>query len=158
MRLAARTDLAADAATLYRALTDGAWLESEARRAGATVRRTAEAEGAAGGAIGPGTTWEIDVEVRGRRRHLVSRVVAAEPGRLLSAAGEMAALASLVEVRLTALSPRLTRMAVVLELQPRTLPARLMIQTLRLGRSRLQARFERRLASLGRRLCDHGRG
>jgi hypothetical protein len=52
------------------------------------------------------------------------------------------------------LSPRRSRVRIDLEVKPKTLAARLFINTLRLAKGRVQARFERSLGNLGARIKD----
>jgi hypothetical protein len=57
-----------------------------------------------------------------------------------------------------ALSPRRSRLRVALTVRPKTLAARLFLNTLRLAKRRVQGRLDKRLGQLGARIEDrHGR-
>ena len=57
-------------------------------------------------------------------------------------------------IEVTVLSPRRSRVRVDLEVKPKTLAARLFINTMRLAKGRVQARFEKGLVQLGARIRD----
>ncbi|TAG27300.1 MAG: SRPBCC family protein, partial [Rhodobacterales bacterium] len=55
-------------------------------------------------------------------------------------------------LELLPMSPRRTRMRLVLDVRPKTLAARLFLNTLRLAKGRVQVRLEKRLQQMGRRI------
>lgn len=147
-----RTDVEAAPEALFGALTDRDWIEAMARRAGAVVERTGPA-----GAFVSGAGWDARFTHRGRERHLASRVTVLDmPGKLVLA-GESHAFGGTVEVVLMPLSRQITRLTVALEVRPQTFTARLILQTLKIGKGRLKERLDARVAALGTALKDRAR-
>ncbi len=143
MKLSARQDIDAPIETVFARLADfDAWQRAAMRR-GAGVVRTDKLSGAA-----RGMSWVVDFTYRGRPRRLqvlLDEFVA--PSRLaLSGSGPN--VSGTVMVDLTALTPQRTRMIVRLEVRPKTLVARLFLQSLKLARTRVDARFRERVAQL----------
>lgn len=99
-----------------------------------------------------GMTWKSRFPYRGKTRELVSELVGFEAPERLAIQTEMTGLDGWLSLELVPLSLRQTRMAVQLELKPRTLPARLMLQTLRLSKARLTRRFKSGVGSYCRDL------
>ncbi len=149
MKLVSRTDVEATPEALFGALTDRDWAEALARRAGAVVERTGPA-----GAFAPGAGWDARFAHRGRERHLASRVARLDPPGRLVLAGESKGFEGSAEVVLTPLSRQVTRLTVALEVRPRTFTARLILQTLKIGKGRLKERLDARVAALGAVLRD----
>ena len=59
-----------------------------------------------------------------------------------------------VQIEVMVLSPRRSRLRTDLEIKPKTLAARLFVNTMRLAKGRVQARFEKGLTQLGARIKD----
>lgn len=147
MILTGKVDIAAPADTVFGNVTDFDLWVPHARRKGVTMRRT---DG--GGDPVPGMTWETDFRFRGKIRHMDSEVV-----RLLRP--EEMAIRSLsrgfeffVTLQIVTLAAARSRLHVSLEAKPRTLGARLLLQSARLGQSGLEAKFRSRIEGFGRSL------
>lgn len=152
MRLVSRTDVDATPEALFGALADRDWAEAQARRSGAVVERTD-----ASPVLAEGSGWDARFSYRGRERRLTSRVTAMEaPGRL-ALAGESGGFATSVDVALTPLSRATTRMTVAVEIRPHSFTARLILQTLKIGKGRLKDRLDARVAALGEGLKERAR-
>ncbi|KUJ76560.1 hypothetical protein AVO45_12305 [Ruegeria marisrubri] len=93
-------------------------------------------------------TWDTVFTVRGRPRRAQVVLRRFEPPNLMrfEATGKGINGETLIELR--ALSPRRTRMSVGLSLSANTFRARLLLQSLKLGRERLRRRFQSGLARL----------
>ncbi len=147
MQFAGNEDIDAPIARVFDALADFPSYERWAIRRGIKVARLDDhAEPRVGMA------WLARFDLRGRPRRLrIELETYAAPGRMrfpFSSHGVQGALT----LDLVALSPRRTRMSVVLNLKPRTLPARLVIQSLRLARSSLTKRFKLNVAVFARNM------
>jgi hypothetical protein len=68
-----------------------------------------------------------------------------------------AGLDSLVKIELVALSPKRTRLSVSVEMSPKTLSARLLVQSLKLAKSSLTSRFDARVREFARSAEDQYR-
>lgn len=152
MRLTAKTDLEAPLGVVFANLVDHAAWEREALQRGVEIERPANMP-----LTGVGAGWRIRVSYRGKVRKVLLRIDDLVPDERLGFGfdGQSIAGDSVLEVQ--ALSPRRTRLRVVLEVKPKTLAARLFLNTLRLAKGRVQARFETRVGQLGARIEDRHR-
>lgn len=143
MRLVAKKDVEAPAEFVFSQLTDfDAW-ERAAMRRGADVERSARPA-----QPGPGTTWQAQFDYRGKPRRLSVRLESlAEPGMMaMTADSEPAAVG--IQVDVVDLAAKRTRIETKVEIRPKTLSARLFLQTLRLARARVDREFDKRIALL----------
>jgi len=149
MKLAAKTDLEAPASFVYAVLADHAAWEREALRRGVEVERPADMP-----LSGVGAGWNLRFRFRGRQRKVRLRIddMILEQHITVSFEGQSIEGNSTLEV--LGLSPRRTRLRVVIEVKPKTIAARIFINTLRLAKGRVQARLEKRLEQLGTRIAD----
>jgi uncharacterized protein YndB with AHSA1/START domain len=145
MRLASRTDIAAPATGVFAVLTDLDRLEEGARQAGVRLRRSDTGQG-----LVLGATWQSQFVWRGRERAAECTVERIDPPRSIRLGTRSGNYACTIDLTLAPLSRTLTRMAVVMEVKPLSVGARLVLQTLRIGRSRLELRLDRRVEGAGR--------
>lgn len=138
-----RQDIAAPIAAVHAAITDFAAFERQALRRGAEVRRVTPE----GGAQGP--AWDILFQFRGRDRRLLLTVAADSPEGL-RLTGDSQGVAFEAVAGLLALAPRQTRLTLHLSLHPKTLAAKLLVQSLRLARGQIARRVETRLETFAR--------
>ena len=143
MKLSGRTDIGAPVAFVFGALSDFEGWERTAMRRGADVHRTDKLRDA-----GPGMTWQARFAWRGRERQVQIRLLTLEPTTRLSVGFDGPSVEGVLNIELVELSAKRTRMMMQLEVKPRTLPARLFIQSLKLAKSRVQKRYDARLAQL----------
>lgn len=141
MKFNAKEDIEAPSAFVYAALSDFDGWERAALRRGAEVARcdTPRHEG-------PGMAWQVGFPFRGKVRQLKVTLARLEPDQRLEFAGEGQALEGGLVVELVELGPKRTRVTVVAELKPRTLPARLFVQSLKFARAKVAKRFSGRVA------------
>jgi hypothetical protein len=149
MKLTSKTDLDVPAGVVYAALADHAGWEREAVRRGAEVERPADMPFS-----GVGAGWRVRFPFRGKMRKALIRVDKMEPDREMAFSFQGQALEGGAEVEVTVLSPRRSRLKVSLVVKPKTLAARLFLNTLKLARRRVQARLDQRLAQLAKRIQD----
>lgn len=152
MKFSTRTDITAPVDFVFAQLSDFSAFERAALRRGAEVTRLD-----ALGQPGAGMSWDIAFRMRGRRRQMIADVRHYEvPARLdyfaVSPSFEM-----LLTLNLGQISPGRCRLVIGLEVKPRSLPARLMVQSAKLGRKRLDRRFEDRVAKFAREIEDRAR-
>ncbi|MGB3148498.1 MAG: hypothetical protein WBA91_12180 [Paracoccaceae bacterium] len=147
MKLSTRTDLDLSAEALFAALTDERYFEQIARRNGVTVTRHGPEP-----QMGPGSGWEITFPHRGKTRRLTSALKRIEPPHTLEFSGESSGFDLALDMRLLPMSADSTRIIAAIDIRPRTFGARIILQTLKIGKGRLESRFNARLRALGRAL------
>lgn len=150
MKFSARTEMAEAPEPLFAALADFAGWEAKARRHGIEVERIK-------GGVMPavGALWAVHFVYRGRGRHTRAELTNFDAPRTLAFSGQSGGFTYSVDARLVPLARQTTRLLLDFEIQPRTLAARILLQTARLGRARLNARFQHRTDALGRLILAH---
>jgi carbon monoxide dehydrogenase subunit G len=139
MKIASRHDIEAPPAFVFQALTDFDSWERSAMRRGAEVTRTDKLT-----VLGPGLSWLVRFRFRGKDRKLSVKLTGLDaPSRLSFALSGVLFDATCI-VDLMELGAKRTRMVVVSEAKPKTLAARLILQSLRLARARVQRRVDKR--------------
>lgn len=149
MRLTAKSDIEAPLAYLYASIADTAAWEREAVRRGAEIERPADMP-----LSGVGAGWLVKVPFRGRLRKFLLRIVDMAQDQELEFSVEGAAMSGAGQLETKALSARRSRLRVTVEVKPKTLAARLFLNTLRLARRQVEARFEKRLGQFATRIED----
>ena len=142
MRFSTNEDIEAPVGFCFEQLSDFDALERIAMRRGAEVARLDPSETPAVGA-----TWDIRFVLRGRKRRLMTRLVEHDPPNLIRFEARSDTFEGGLRAELIALSRQRTRIGIVLDLKPRTIPARLLIQSARLTRNRLDRRYKKRVAA-----------
>lgn len=143
MIFTAKEDIDAPADAVFAILTDFDTIESAAMRRGARVQRTATPQG---GRVG--TSWRAQFSFRRKPRDLAVRLMTCDEPVALAYAAETDALEGTMKFDVVALSPRRTRLAVSVEIKPRTFGARLMLQSMRLTKNKLSQRFRARVSQM----------
>ncbi|MGV6812974.1 MAG: SRPBCC family protein [Brevirhabdus sp.] len=141
MKFSTKEDVEAPIEHVFAKITDFDSFERMALRRGADIQRTHD-----DGAPGVGMSWAGKVDIRGKTRDITAQVARFDTPTDLILDGESDGFDIHVEVELVALSPRRTRMRVEFELGPRTLSARLVIQSAKLARRNLTHRYKEKVA------------
>ena len=152
MNLSARYDVEAPVDFVYRELTNfDAW-EHMARRRGAEVTRDDRLS-----AAGPGMGWQVSFPFRGKARSARLKLAAATPTSQMI----VDAVSKMVDGSLTFdlldLAPNRTRIEVRMVVTPKTLAARIYVQTLKLARKKLEGNFAKKVAQLAVEMEDRYR-
>lgn len=143
MKLATKKDIEAPIAAVWAGLADHeAWERSAMRRGVEVVRTDTHAK------TGPGMSWAARFDYRGKTRKVDLKLTEmVEPGHLafslLSTAVEVDTKVEVIEM-----SAKRTRIHVTTEIKPRSLGARLFLQSLRLARAKVDRKFDDRIAQL----------
>ncbi|TDK42435.1 SRPBCC family protein [Antarcticimicrobium luteum] len=145
MKFSSKEDIDAPIEAVFDAISDFEMFERSAIRRGIEVQRADEAA-----AVAPGLVWNAVFELRGKRRDLRLQLVEWDRPNGMKFDSESAGLNGDFTVELVALSPRRTRMSVVLALSPKTLPARLFLQSLKLAKANLTKRFKVKVADFAK--------
>ncbi len=143
MKLTTKQDVEAPLDVVYARLTDFDHFERMAMRRGAEVERTDRLK-----KPDIGMAWRLRFTFKGKQRNMAVRFADAEPGSHLAWAFDSVPIEGTVKVELVSLSPRRTRMTLAVDIRPKTLAARLMIQSLRLAKGRVQRRLDLRAGQL----------
>jgi hypothetical protein len=143
MKLTAKYDIEASSAFVFGELADFDGWERAAMRRGAEVVRVDAAR-----SIGPGAAWETRFRYRGKAREVNVRLERMEPDTTLALAGMSKLADARIDVEIMELSGARTRLLVRLDIKPKTIAARIYVQSLRLARSRVERSFAQRVAQL----------
>ncbi|MEM8978025.1 MAG: SRPBCC family protein [Pseudomonadota bacterium] len=141
MKFSSRDDINVPANVIFERISDFDTWERLALRRGIRVQRTDSYED-----IGPGMAWDVAFRFRGKPRTLSAQMVKFDSPHEIGFAGSVGGLVMNYAVDLIALSPRRTRISTALDLKPETLSARLLLQSMRLARTRLKAGYKDRTA------------
>ena len=149
MKLTAKTDLEVPAAAVFAGLVDHPSWEREAIRNGVEIERPPGSP-----VTGVGAEWRVRGHFRGKSRKVLVRIEELTQDQKLVLGIDGPSVDGNCRLEVMVLSPRRSRLRVDLEFKPKTLAARLFINTMRLAKGRVQARFENRLGQLGARIKD----
>lgn len=141
MKFSCRQDIEAPAAFVFGALTDfSAWERGALRRGADVVRSDGLHDG--------GPSWMVKFAHRGKERAFAVRLTNLDQPKTLQFSGTGASLDGFATIDLLELALRRTRLTVTLDLRPRTIAARVVLQSLRLARTRLDRPFAHRVAQI----------
>jgi carbon monoxide dehydrogenase subunit G len=143
MKLTSRQDIEAPLAFVFDALKDFEAWERAALRRGAEVARTDVLQSKV-----PGLSWMIKFVYRGRQRRLALRLTDLERPTMMAFSGVGTSLDGVAGIDLIELAARRTRLSVTLDVRPRTIGARLLLQSMRLANTRLNRRFADRVGQI----------
>lgn len=152
MQFSAQEDIEAPIEDVFAMVADFERFERMAVRRGADVRRVS--------AQGPdcaGATWETSIRIRGKPRHFTIEMTSYDRPSGMHFHASSKGVKGDTSVELLALSRRRTRLSVVMSLSARTLPARLLLQSLKLGQSRIRRQFQSRLSDFAREMEERHR-
>ena len=148
MKLTAKTDLEAPLEYLHAYLCDHTiWAREAMMRRGVDIDRPDDMP-----LTGVGAGWRIKVPFRGRVRKILLRVDEIVQDQILAYSFEGQALVGTLVLETRALSARRSRLKVMIDVKPKTLSARLFLNTLRLARRKVEERMDKRVGQLGARI------
>ncbi|NPD14360.1 SRPBCC family protein [Xinfangfangia sp. D13-10-4-6] len=143
MNFRAKKDIEAPLDFVWQQLTDFPQYERMAVRRGAEVERVDHLR-----TPGAGMGWRIRFAYKNKPRKVLLRVVEMSVNQALDFDLDSPSVAGGIRVELLELSPRLTRISLAAEIRPKTLAARLLIQSLRLVKGRTQRRLDGQMNKL----------
>ncbi len=152
MKLVRNQDVEAPVAFVYDALCDFDHWERVALRRGAEVTRLDTLA-----VPGPGMKWNIGFDFRNRRRTVDLRLVTLDPGQTLAFAGQGKSMNGTALLDLVEMGPKRTRIAITVEVEARTLAARMLLQSLKFATARVNRAFEARTTQLATDLQERFR-
>lgn len=152
MKFSTKEDIEAPIERVFALVSDFEALERAALRRGAEVQRTDALR-----KPGVGMSWTASFMARGRQRHLDIQMVEYEPPHSMRFHSVAQGLETDMKVELVALSRGRTRLSLDLDLKPRSISARLLVQSLKLARANLNKKFHLRMADYARDLEDRAK-
>lgn len=141
MKLATREDIEAPIDLVFQQISDFDNFERAALRRGADVVRTDKLS-----SPGVGMSWRSKFKYRGKQRKLNLTLAEYQPPDRLRVDGTSPSVNIVMEIDLVAMSRNRTRMNIALDIRPRTIAARLVIQSLKLARKNVLKRFRKRIS------------
>lgn len=149
MKFSTREDIDATIDEVFESLCAFETFELQATRRGAKVRRVDALT-----APGVGCTWDVQFSMRGRQRKLDLVLDIFDRPNQMGFSATSDGIDSRFDVELIALSRTRTRMSIGVDLRPKTLAARLLVQSLKLAKATLTKRFKLRVAEHAKLLED----
>lgn len=147
MRFSAREDIEVAVSDVFAAVADFDGFARLALRRGFQVERLDRLP-----MPSVGMRWAVSGSHRGRMRHVTAELRGFVPGESLTVRITGGGFEADLDVDVLALSRRRTRLRADLDLRPRTIGARILIQTLRLGRAAAARRYHAGLRRFAERL------
>ncbi|WP_300033523.1 SRPBCC family protein [uncultured Roseobacter sp.] len=141
MKISTQENIAAPAGAVFDMLCEFSTFEKAAEARGATVERTDSLP-----EPGTGMTWKTRFVLRGRPREMELAIVGFSRPHDLVFSITSPGLTGQVTFELDALTPDTTRMTAGVDLRAQTLPARLLVQSLKLNKNSLTAKYQQRVA------------
>ena len=151
MKFSTREDIEAPVDYVFGQVSDFAGFERRALRHGANVRRLGD------GPFAVGTEWDVSFKLRGRDRQMRATLSLFDTPELYHIEAVSDGMSATTIVELVALSPRRTRLSVMIELRPRSLTARVLLQSMKLAKTKLTKRFKARVLEFAEEIEENYR-
>ncbi|MEX0306229.1 MAG: SRPBCC family protein [Ruegeria sp.] len=147
MQFSAQEDIEVPIDTVFSMVSDFERFERMALRRGIDVRRISDSA-----MPQAGTTWETEFKIRGKPRQITVVMTDCDRPSLMRFQSSSKGMNGDTVIELLALSQRRTRLRIETSMGAKTLPARLLLQSLKLGQSRFRRQFQTRLSEFAREL------
>lgn len=141
MKLKTSEDIEATMEQVFEAISDFDGMERAALRRGADVKRTDDMT-----SDGVGMAWHATFPYRNRSRSAEMEITAFNPPNQLTMFSKVSGMDATVDVDLMSLSRSRTRMTLSIDMRPKTISARLLVQSMKIARSTMVRRFRKRVA------------
>ncbi len=141
MKFSTRQDTDLSSEALFAAVSNFPKLERVLLRRGAHVRRM-DPQGKAD----VGSAWQISFDWRGKARTLELQIAELRPPEQLTLSGQSEQFNLVIQMTVVDLTRSKSRLLFEVDVQPRGMKARLMLQTAKLGKAQLDRRFAMRIA------------
>lgn len=147
MEFSTKEDIEAPIDRVFAAVSDFDAIERQVLRRGVEVRRTNGA-----GAPAAGMCWEARFRFRGKVREAEVTMTDYDPPQQMQFHTISGGLETHTAMEFVALSRSRTRITMTVVLQPKTLSARLLVQSMKLARGNINKRFRVRMADYAKDL------
>lgn len=141
MKFSSREDIEAPISYVFSKLSDVPAFERIAMRRGVKLRRIDRMS-----EIGVGAAWEFEFTFRGKQRSGRALVTEFQSPERLKADVMSDGMDGSTTIDLISLAPGRTRIMVALEIQPKSIAARVLVQSLRLSKASLTKKYKARIA------------
>lgn len=142
MQFSSVQDVNAPLDFVFKQLSDFDTYESYALRVGADVKRLDDLA-----QPGVGMCWKVKGEFRGKKREVEIQVVEYLPDNMLKLFMKMSGLEANVSLESMALTRKQSRIKVTTVLKPKTISARLIVQSAKLAKNSMNRKFNHRFWS-----------
>lgn len=149
MKFSSKENIEVPIEQVFEMLVDFERHERSAMRRGAEVVRTDTLR-----EPGVGVGWDLAFDFRGKPRKMHLEVTEFDRPYELTLEATLQGIDSTISVQLVALSKTLTRLNVTSDIRPKTLSARLLVQSLKLAKANITKRFDKRMANTARDMED----
>ena len=149
MKFLSHEDKEAPAQAVFAALSDHEQFQRVMQQRGVSMRRVDDCP-----EVGPGMAWEIDFKFRGRTRKLRCLVTEVQGPERLCLSNESDGLTGDVAISVLTLAPQRSRVLVSVEMKPKNLSARLLLQSMRFAKGSLDQKFKSRLHDCARQMSQ----
>ena len=140
MKFSSHEDINALAQAVFAALSDHEQFQRVMQQRGVAMRRVDDRPD-----LGPGMAWEIDFKFRGRARKLRCLVTEVQGPERLCLSNESDGLTGNVAISVLSLARQRSRVLVAVEMKPKNLSARLLLQSMRFAKGSLDRKFKSRI-------------
>lgn len=141
MKFSSTEDIEAPIDSVFSMLSEFEIYERSAIRRGIEVQRVGEHETTV-----VGMAWDARFTLRGKERDIKLTLAKYDAPNTMRFDSESQGLSGVLTLDLLALSAGRTRLSITLELAPKTLSARLLVQSMKLAKSNLTKRFKWKVA------------
>ena len=152
MKISAREDIQTPISAVFARLTDFAAHEAVAARRGVAVERLSRPQ-----ARTDRPAWKAVFQYGGREREVTVEVSDLHDPDFFASEIHYQGIDASIDIELVPLAKTRTRMIVGLELKPRSIKAKLVVQSLKIAKGSIQRRIENRLKSFARELEQQAR-
>ncbi|WP_420569336.1 SRPBCC family protein [Thalassovita sp.] len=149
MDISSKVDVDAPAKYIFDCLSDFQTFEKAALRRGADVQRVDELD-----ALDVGACWEVSFTFRGKTRDVNVELTEFAAPELACYTASGQGISATMRIELVPMSKNRTRMTNTVNMEAKTLPARLLLQSVKLARGQVEKRLDGMMEDFGRQLAQ----
>lgn len=149
MKFVSRVEIDAPAQAVFNELSDFGAIDRLARKRAISLKRVDTMSHP-----GVGMQWQSQFQFRGRPRDIDLTMTQFTPPDALEYTGQTQGFEIVCLLQIVSLARNRSRLIVTVEVKPKSLGARLLVQSARLGKSGLDRRFDDRVRRFGSKLDD----
>ncbi len=147
MQFTTHQDIEAPIDHVFAQVSDFSGFERSVLRRGAEVKRVVDRP-----VPSAGMAWDVRFPMRGKNREMHIELADYDAPNLMAFQSVSQGLEGAMQVDLVALSRGRTRLSISVDLAPKTLSARLLVQSLKLARTNLNKRFNLKVAEYAKEI------